>query len=58
MLLYLGTLIDILLKVHDRHTSRVFTCFEISQHPTHFQKILANILELVYRRRTNSKWVT
>lgn len=57
MLLYLGTLIDILLKVHDRHTSRVFTCFEISQHPSHFQNILANILELVYRR-TNSKWVT
>ena len=30
MLLYLGTLINILLQVHDRHTSRVVTCFEIS----------------------------
>ena len=45
------------LQVHDRHTSRVLTFFEISQHPSHFQNILANILKLVYRR-TNSKWVT
>lgn len=58
MLLYLGTLINLLLQVHDRHTSRVLTCFEINQHPSHFQNILANILELVYRRRTNGKWAT